>query len=118
MFAFGVPVPGTINAVAARLTAAVNAVTTPRTTELSIPRTNKETIRADLCICQRSHSGGVPVSKTRKFDYARFVEGCRILAAPFVGGVESGTEGFCSLPEGDHDALLRPDSRPSAHRRA
>src|ERR1700738_2466498 len=66
MFAFGVPVPGTINAVAARLTAAVSAIPTPRTTELSIPRTNNSAIRAHLRMCQRSHKGVAPVGGTRK----------------------------------------------------
>src|SRR3981189_3531339 len=66
MFALGVPVPGTISAVAARLTAAVSAIAAPRTTELSLPRTNITTIRADLRMCQRSHDGDAPDGGAQK----------------------------------------------------
>ena len=56
MFAFGVPVPGTINAVAARLTADMSAVTTASTAVLSKLRTTRTTTRTAFRMCQQSHN--------------------------------------------------------------
>ncbi|MDA4088136.1 hypothetical protein MHAS44199_20920 [Mycolicibacterium hassiacum DSM 44199] len=51
MLAFGVPVPGTIRAVAARLMAATIAATAVRAAVLSSPRTANSRTRMPLRIC-------------------------------------------------------------------
>src|SRR5689334_23707782 len=65
MFAFGVPVPGTTNAVAApSAKAAVNADMTPRTAVANTEMTTRTRARADLRMCQLSHSSGATVGGT------------------------------------------------------
>src|ERR1700743_1247118 len=68
MFAFGVPVPGTMSAVvAASARVDMSAAPTPRT---AVPRRDSRVrtrTRADLRMCQRSHSGGAGVGGTKNF---------------------------------------------------
>src|SRR5690348_4354534 len=93
MFALGVPVPGTISAVAPTASAAMNADATPRTAEVSSARQAIAKVRTDLRMQARSHIADTLVSGTKKVAFANFGRGCRIGVTPFVGQVESGAEG-------------------------
>src|SRR3954454_7745562 len=90
MFAFGVPVPGTISAVAPNASADMNADPMARTADERNARTPITSARTDLRMCQQSHNRRAKaVQLLNVFPVSR----CRIHAMSFVGQVESGTEG-------------------------
>src|SRR5690348_11530986 len=105
MFAFGVPVPGTTNAVAApSAKAAVNADMTPRMAVANTEMTTRTRARADLRMCQLSHSSGPTVGGTRNLPGQSSLRLSDSRFAVRRTGREWSRR-FRSRPEGDPDAI-------------